>query len=207
MNSGTLPPKARLDAVHVAVAAVNGMDYLLTWNLRHLANAALRGKIEAVCRDAGTVPPIICTPGRTHGDEVMTRRDPIVEEVRKHREAIAREHGNDLDAIVAAFQRQDASDDRATVSFPPKRLVDRRLRPKPKSRRPNTRLHRTAPYAWTLPPGFPPPVVPADNPMSAAKVELGRRLFYDTRLSTNRTQSCAICHRIPAIAHRRRAAQ
>ena len=75
----------------------------------------------------------------------MTRRDPIVEEVRKHREAIAREYGNDLDAIIAAFQRQDASDDRATVSFPPKQLVDRRPRSKPtKSRRPNKRLHRTA---------------------------------------------------------------
>ena len=46
----------------VAVAAVNGMDYLLAWNLRHLANAALRGKIEGVCRDAGTVPSVICTP-------------------------------------------------------------------------------------------------------------------------------------------------
>ena len=76
----------------------------------------------------------------------MTRRDPIVEEVRKHREAIAREHGNDLDAIIAAFQRQDASDDRATVSFPPKRIVERRPRSKPtKSGRPNNkRLHRTA---------------------------------------------------------------
>lgn len=62
MQGGTLPPNARLDAAHVAVAAVNGMDFLLTWNLRHLANAVLRGKIEAVCRDAGTVPPIICTP-------------------------------------------------------------------------------------------------------------------------------------------------
>lgn len=50
MQPGPLPPKARLDAVHVAVAAVNGMDYLLTWNLRHLANAALRVRIEDVCR-------------------------------------------------------------------------------------------------------------------------------------------------------------
>ena len=50
-------------------------------------------------------------------------------------------------------------------------------------------------YAWELPNGFPPPAVPADNPMSAAKVELGRHLFYDTRLSANRTQSCASCHR------------
>lgn len=49
-------------------------------------------------------------------------------------------------------------------------------------------------YAWKLPPGLPPPHVPADNPMSDAKVELGRHLFYDTRLSRNGTQSCASCH-------------
>jgi cytochrome c peroxidase len=51
------------------------------------------------------------------------------------------------------------------------------------------------PYVWALPPGFPEPAVPEDNPMSAAKVELGRHLFYDTRLSANGTQSCASCHR------------
>ncbi len=49
-------------------------------------------------------------------------------------------------------------------------------------------------YAWQLPPGFPVPRVPADNPMSAAKVELGRRLFHDRRLSVNGTQACASCH-------------
>ncbi|ADO68225.1 Di-heme cytochrome-c peroxidase [Stigmatella aurantiaca DW4/3-1] len=49
-------------------------------------------------------------------------------------------------------------------------------------------------YDWRLPTGFPKPRVPADNPMTAAKVELGRRLFYDTRLSLNGTQSCASCH-------------
>jgi cytochrome c peroxidase len=49
-------------------------------------------------------------------------------------------------------------------------------------------------YDWNLPAGFPTPVVPADNPMSAAKVALGRRLFYDKRLSKNGTQSCASCH-------------
>ncbi len=50
------------------------------------------------------------------------------------------------------------------------------------------------PYEWDLPPGFPTPRVPEDNPMSEAKVELGRFLFYDTRLSGNETQSCASCH-------------
>jgi cytochrome c peroxidase len=51
------------------------------------------------------------------------------------------------------------------------------------------------PYEWQLPPGFPFPNVPADNPMTAEKVALGRHLFYDKRLSLNQTQSCATCHR------------
>lgn len=49
-------------------------------------------------------------------------------------------------------------------------------------------------YDWNLPSGFPIPVVPADNPMSAEKVELGRYLFYDARMSGNGTESCATCH-------------
>lgn len=49
-------------------------------------------------------------------------------------------------------------------------------------------------YHWRLPEGVPPPPVPADNPMSDAKVELGRRLFSDSRLSFNGTTSCASCH-------------
>lgn len=50
-------------------------------------------------------------------------------------------------------------------------------------------------FIFDLPAGFPKPAVPTDNPMSAAKVELGRHLFYDTRLSGNETLSCASCHR------------
>lgn len=49
-------------------------------------------------------------------------------------------------------------------------------------------------YAWQLPTGFPVPQVPADNPMTTEKVELGRRLFYDVRLSKNRKQACGTCH-------------
>ena len=57
-----LPVTADRDALHVAIAASNGVEYLLTWNCRHLANATLRGKIEGVCRSLGYEPPIICTP-------------------------------------------------------------------------------------------------------------------------------------------------
>ena len=49
-------------------------------------------------------------------------------------------------------------------------------------------------YAWRLPENFPMPRVPAGNPMTAAKVEVGRHLFYDVRLSGNETESCATCH-------------
>lgn len=50
-------------------------------------------------------------------------------------------------------------------------------------------------FRWSLPAGYVPPAVPVDNPMSAAKVELGRRLFYDTRLSGNGAFACSSCHR------------
>jgi len=50
-------------------------------------------------------------------------------------------------------------------------------------------------YLWDQPKGFPAPPVPSDNPMTAAKVELGRHLFYDPRMSVNGKSSCATCHR------------
>lgn len=62
LEEGSLPPKAEIDAFHVAVAAVNGMNYLLTWNCTHIANAEMRPKIENLCRDYGLEPPVICTP-------------------------------------------------------------------------------------------------------------------------------------------------
>ena len=65
-----LPPKARADALHIAVSAVNGIHYLLTWNCTHIANATLRSRIEKVCRLAGYEPPTICTP-----QELLERRE------------------------------------------------------------------------------------------------------------------------------------
>ena len=61
-----LPPKAQADALHIAVAAVHHMNYLLTWNCTHIANATLRSRIESVCRAAGYEPPVVCTPQEMH---------------------------------------------------------------------------------------------------------------------------------------------
>jgi hypothetical protein len=62
ISQGALPRKAEIDALHLAIAATNAIEYLLTWNCRHLANATLRVKINQICREQGYEPPIICTP-------------------------------------------------------------------------------------------------------------------------------------------------
>ncbi len=62
ITEGPIPPNAEIDAFHRAVSAVNGIEYLLTWNCTHIANAIMRPKIEEVCRQQGFEPPIICTP-------------------------------------------------------------------------------------------------------------------------------------------------
>ena len=67
--SRAIPASEPRDAFHIAISAVNGVNYLMTWNLKHIANASLRGRIEQVCRDAGFEPPIICTPDELMGTD------------------------------------------------------------------------------------------------------------------------------------------
>lgn len=62
-----IPPKAVEDALHIAVATIHGMDYLLTWNCKHIANAEKEHAIAAVCRSNNFEPPIICTPEELMG--------------------------------------------------------------------------------------------------------------------------------------------
>ena len=62
IRQDAIPDKAVLDAFHIGIAVVNGMDYLLTWNCSHIANASMRHKIESICRLIGYEPPVICTP-------------------------------------------------------------------------------------------------------------------------------------------------
>ena len=62
IERGAIPKKAEVDALHIAIAAVNGIEYLLTWNCTHIANARMRSKIEVVCRAESYEPPVLCTP-------------------------------------------------------------------------------------------------------------------------------------------------
>lgn len=62
LDAGAVPRNAGDDAAHIGIAAANGVDYLVTWNFRHIANAAVRSRIEDLCRRSGYRPPVICTP-------------------------------------------------------------------------------------------------------------------------------------------------
>ena len=64
-----IPANAAVDALHVAVAAVCGMDYLLTWNCKHIANAATRDDIATVIRSLGYKPAVLCTPEELMGED------------------------------------------------------------------------------------------------------------------------------------------
>ncbi len=62
LGSGIFPRKAVTDAAHIAIAAVHGIDFLLTWNCAHLANAAIARDVAKICREYNWVPATICTP-------------------------------------------------------------------------------------------------------------------------------------------------
>ena len=62
VDDGPVPKKAIADALHIGIAVTNGVEYLLTWNHKHLANAAIRSSIEDICRRNGYEPSTICTP-------------------------------------------------------------------------------------------------------------------------------------------------
>lgn len=62
IRSAALPKKAAEDALHIAIATVWSVEYLLTWNMRHIHNATMRLRIEAICVEMGYKTPIICTP-------------------------------------------------------------------------------------------------------------------------------------------------
>ena len=68
VNEGALPREATDDALHVAVAAVHGVDYLLTWNCRYLDNAERKPRVRSVCAAAGYRCPEICTPLELMGE-------------------------------------------------------------------------------------------------------------------------------------------
>ena len=68
LASGKIPRKAATDAAHIALAAVHGMDFLVTWNCVHIANATIQKALIAICREHACECPVICTPEELMGE-------------------------------------------------------------------------------------------------------------------------------------------
>ncbi len=68
LDRHALPAKATEDALHIALAAAHGMDFLLTWNCAHIANAEMMSAIQATIDSCGYEGPVICTPEEMMGD-------------------------------------------------------------------------------------------------------------------------------------------
>ncbi|MBN3925304.1 type II toxin-antitoxin system VapC family toxin [Nostoc sp. NMS4] len=68
LAKSSLPPKAADDALHIAAATVYGLDYLLTWNCKHIANAQIQKKLAQISLDAGYELPTLCTPYELMGE-------------------------------------------------------------------------------------------------------------------------------------------
>ena len=131
VDRGAVPSSAADDAAHIATAAANRLDYLVTWNFRHIANATMRPRIEEVCRASGYKPPVICTPrelmetapsGSTGLVMQGTRTDPIIDELHSIRDQHAARFGYDVDAIL-----QDIRARQGTAGREHLRLADRNV--------------------------------------------------------------------------------
>jgi len=70
MSLGVLPEKAQVDALHIATVAYHEIQYLLTWNCKHIANAKILPRIHDLLVKQGIPIPIICTPEELLGDDI-----------------------------------------------------------------------------------------------------------------------------------------
>lgn len=68
ISEKAIPAESEEDALHIAVASINGMEFLLTWNFSHINNAFMKSKIVAVIEHQGCIPPEICSPEELLGD-------------------------------------------------------------------------------------------------------------------------------------------
>ena len=101
-----MTPHAESDAMHVAIAVANGVDYLVTWNLRHIANPRLIPQIDKACRARGYAPVMIRTPSQLRTFSMQdTERDPIMAELREIRARMAVEAGGNDPMKIMAYVR------------------------------------------------------------------------------------------------------
>ncbi|MGA2067424.1 MAG: hypothetical protein ABSG86_20810 [Thermoguttaceae bacterium] len=118
-----MPSTEADDALHIALAVVNGIEYLVTWNFKHIANAAMTSKIESVCIAQGYAFARSARPKSSWSQKPMFE-DPIVEEIRRIRHAHAAQFNFDIRAIVEDLRRSQRESGLTYVNFPPRLLKE-----------------------------------------------------------------------------------
>lgn len=100
---GAIPEKAGVDAVHIAAAAVEECDFLLTWNFRHIANVRMRREVERIWRIMATTKRPSVTPKNSSKQKPW--EDGVLRQLYAERDKYAAEFGFDLDRIFADLKR------------------------------------------------------------------------------------------------------
>ena len=123
IDSQALPANAALEATHIAIAVTNGVEFLTTWNFRHIANPANTSKINLVCREAGYQPTVICTPEQFMGaQDDEPRDDPMIAEIREYRDKQAERFGYNVAAIIRHCCALHKASERPSCQYLTRRL-------------------------------------------------------------------------------------
>ena len=121
LSKSNLPPKAADDALHMAVATIYSLDYLLTWNCKHIANAQIQKKLAQISLNAGYELPNYLHTIRVNGGLKMWK-DEVLEEIYKIREEHAKAFNYDLQAICDDLRKKQAESGKKIISKPLKQL-------------------------------------------------------------------------------------
>ncbi len=114
-----LVDSAKEDALHIAVATIHRLDYLLTWNCQSIANMEIQQKLAPICAEQGYEMPSICTPQTLMGNIMW--HDSVVEEIHKGRAEQAERFNGDLKAIYGDLKEEQERCGLKLVSFPKRR--------------------------------------------------------------------------------------
>jgi hypothetical protein len=123
LAAGILPRKAATDAAHIAIAAVHGIDFLLTWNCAHIANAVIAKAVANICWQYDWETPGDLYAGGAVLGACSMADDYIVEEVRHVREEQAAKHAFNVKAILAAAKKRQRRSGRKVVSLVEKKTL------------------------------------------------------------------------------------
>ncbi len=126
MDAGAVPQNSRSDAQHISIATVYSLDYLISWNFKHIVNETKRQHIDRVCRTAGYTPTNICTPSNLIEEIKMKEKpepstDPVLEEIYRRKAEFNAQFNSmeELSAYLKEVNAQEKARGRKYIPAPP----------------------------------------------------------------------------------------